>query len=277
MTQKDLDDIQLSFQRTGVDAVFYFDIDELLAGKDVIAAFADYLNKRDITNLAFFEKSDKGYKVYLTTFNTKNTIIEENQYAWIGEHGYLSELLINIYRAAGGGTKRKNMLINETPETDMEVNVIQGRRSDFYAIDMKVDELAIPKTGNAAMDKSLEEIFSVYPFKHKFTEPGLSERELRNKGSIYILCYVHTRGSIAKKVLGYDVGKSESAIVSVLFNDNGQTQLKNIDSDAFVYKFYFKHIDSGNVFLGTKWDADISWDQALKNQIRGFKAEFKVP
>jgi hypothetical protein len=277
MTQKDLDDIQLSFQRTGVDAVFYFDIGELLAGKDVTVAFADYLNKRDITNIAFFQKDQKGYKVYLTAFNTKSSIVEENQYAWIGEHAYLSELLTSIYRAAGGGTKRKNMLINETPETDMTVNSIQGRRSDFFAIDLKVDELAIPKTGNAAMDNALEETFSTYPFKHKFTEPGISERELRNKGSLYVLCYVHARGSVAKKVLGYDIGRSESAIVSVIYNDSGQSQLKNIPSETLVYKFYFKHIDSGNVFLGTKWDADVTWEQALKNQVKGFKAEFKVP
>lgn len=276
MTQKDLDNIQLSFQRTGIDATVYFDIDELLAGKDVTDAYADYLTKRDITNIIFFLKDEKGYKAYITAFNGKASVVEENQYAWIGEDGYLSELLTKIYRAAGGGTKRKNMLINETPETDISINVIQGRRSDFFAIDMKVDELAIPKTGNEAMDKALEEAFSTWPFKHKFTEPGVSERELRNKGSLYILCYVHTRCAVAKKVLGYDVGRSESAIASVTFNDNGQTQLKNIPSETFVYKFYFKHIDSGNVFLGTKWDADVSWDQALKNQVRGFKSEFKI-
>jgi hypothetical protein len=276
MTEKDLNDIQLSFQKTGVDAVFYFETDELLAGKDVTFAFADYLNKRDIANLAFFQKDEKGYKVYLTPFNTKSNLVEDNQYAWIGEDLYLSELLTKIYRAAGGGTKRKNMLINDVPETDLVVNTIQGRRSDFFAIDLKVDELAVPKTGNEANDKALEEIFKNYPFKYKLTEPGLSEQELRKKGFLYVLCYVHTRGSVAKKVLGYDMSKSESALVSVTFNDSGQSQLNNIPSDTFVYKYYFKHIDSGNVFLGTKWDADTSWDQALKNQIRGFKAELKI-
>jgi len=276
MTQKDLEDIQLSFQRSGIDAVIYFDTDELLAGKDVTAAFADYLNKREISNLAFFVKDNKGYKVYLTPFNTKNSIIELNQYAWLESDPYLSELMAKIYRATGGGTKRKNMLINDIPEADVVINAIQGRRSDFFAIDLKVDELAIPKTGNEAMDKALEETFSTYPFKKKFTEPGVSERELRNKGSLYVLCFVHTRGSVAKKVLGYDMGRSESAIVSVTYNDSGQSQMKNIPSETFVYKFYFKHIDSGNVFLGTKWDADITWEQAVKNQVKGFKAEFKV-
>jgi hypothetical protein len=277
MTEKDLDNIQLSFQRTGIDAVFYFETDELLAGKDVTAAFSDYLNKRDISNLAFFQKDEKGFKVYLTPFNTKSSLVEDNQYAYIDQDIYLSELLTKIYRVSGGGTQRKNMLINDVAETDLSVNAIQGRRSDFFAIDLKVDELAVPKSGNEANDKILEEIFKNYPFKYKLTEPGLSERELRKKGFLYVLCYVHSRGAVAKKVLGYDMSKSESAIVSVTYDDSGLSQLKNIPSDTFVYKFYFKHIDSGNVFLGTKWDADTTWDQALNNQIKGFKAELKIP
>jgi transposase len=40
-----------------------------------------------------------------------------------------------------------------------------------------------------------------------------------------------------------------------------------------VYKFYFKHIDSGNMFLGTKWDADLTWQQALINQLRALLLE----
>jgi hypothetical protein len=276
MPQKELEKIQLSFQRTGIDAIVYFETDELLAGKDVKIAFADYLNKRDISNLVFFQKNDKGYKAAITPFNNKASIIEENQYAWMGENPALDELLKSIYLTTGGGLKRQNMLINDYPETDININPIQGRRSDFFAIDLKVDELAVPKTGNEAMDKVLETTFSTYPFKYKLTEPGLSERDLRNKGSLYVLCYVHTRGSVAKKLLGYNMSKSESALVSMTYPEGGQPQLKNIPSETLVYKFYFKHIDSGNVFLGTKWDADITWEQALKNQIKGFKIEFKI-
>ncbi len=277
MPDKELEKIQLSFQKTGIDAIMYFETDELLAGRDVKVAFTAYLNKRDVSNLVFLQKGDKGYKMFITTFNTKSSLVEENQYAWIGEHTSLDELLLNLYRAAGGGMKRQNMLINDYPETNISINAIQGRRAEFFAIDMKVDELAIPKTGNDVMDKVLETTFSTYPFKYKLTEPGTSEQELRKKGSLYVLCYVHTRCSVAKKLLGYDTSKPESTVASVIFADDGQTQIKNIAPETFVYKFYFKHIDSGNVFFGTKWDADPSWEQALKNQYKGFKAEFKIP
>src|SRR4051794_40623334 len=61
ISPKQLDDIQQSFQRTGIDAVVYFEMDALVAGKDITTAFATYLNKRDITNLAFIQKKEKGY------------------------------------------------------------------------------------------------------------------------------------------------------------------------------------------------------------------------
>lgn len=51
---------------------------------------------------------------------------------------------------------------------------------------------------------------------------------------------------------------------------------KKLPADEKVFKFYFKHIESGNVFLGTKWDADTTWDQALWNHLMAFKAELNL-
>ena len=55
---------------------------------------------------------------------------------------------------------------------------------------------------------------------------------------------------------------------SVVYSSD-QMQLKTIPADERVYKFYFKQLQNGNIFLGTKWDADPSWMQALINQVRG--------
>ncbi len=275
IAQKALDEMQLSFQKTGIDAVAYFDIDVLLAGKDMGRALAFNFNKRDIQNFVFMLKNGNTYRTYITGFDTKENFVEENQMAWSLEDTSLPELLKKIYRAAAGGLKRTNLLINDVPETDLSVNPISGRRSEFFAIDMKVDPTAIPKFGNETMDKELESIFTIYPLKYKLTEPNLSERDLRGQGSLYVLCYVYTRGSIAREILGYDMSKPESAYVSVTY-PNGEAKLKTYPKDEYVYKFYFKHIESGNVFLGTKWDADTTWQQALKNHLMAFKAELKL-
>ncbi len=274
MTDKELQKIQLSFQETGIDAVAYFEADLLTAGKDVGTAFAYYFNQRDIVNIVLLQKENGQYTAYITGFNGKHTFIEQNQLAWSANDADLAELLKKIHRSASN-LKRGNFLINEFPETKLPVHIISGRRSEFYAIDLKVDQLAVAKTGVESIDKDLESIFTTYPFKYKLTDPGLSEKELRQKGFLYVLCFIHTRGSVAKEILGYDISKPESAYVSITYPD-ATAQLKNISADTPIYKFYFKHIDSGNVFLGTKWDADLTWQQALKNHLIAFKTELKV-
>lgn len=275
MTEKELTEIQTSFQRTGIDAVAYFEVDRLTAGKDMSRALTFYFNKRSIVNLIFFGRTESTYEVFITGYNTKDTFVEGNQLAWHAEDKVLSDLLKQIYRSAAGGLERKNFLISDFPETHLPINPIAGRRAEFFAIDLKVDQLAVPKFGIESADQDLELLFAGYPYKFKLTEPGLTERELRSQGFLYILSFVHVRASVAREILGYDTSKPESAYVSITYT-NGQPQLKNISANTPVYKFYFKHIESGNVFLGTRWDADTTWQQALKNHLTAFKAELKI-
>jgi hypothetical protein len=276
LTTKEMEDVQKSFQRTGIDAIVYFELDKLMASRDITKAFAKYLEDRDVANLVFIEKGETDFRLSVTSFSKKETVIEKQQNAWSVSNRVLTETLKELYRIAANQQKKQNLLINDVAETDLPINPILGRRNEFYAADLKVDPLAVPKTGDEAIDKQLEEIFATnYPLKYKLTEPGLSEKELRKQGSLYILCYVYVRGGVAKRLLGYDMSKSESALVSVTY-PNGQQQIKNIPSDTPVFKFYFKHIDSGNVFFGNKWDADLTWQQALLNQIKGMKAELRI-
>lgn len=274
MNMKELELIQKNFQRTGIDAVAYLENDLLAAGRDASVSLAEYLNAREIANLIIFQKKD-GYQVYAAVYNNKANLFERDQNSWFEKDNSLERLLQKLYLRASAGLKRENMLINEYPELSMPLNPIKGRRSEFFAIDLKVDPLAIPKFGDEAMDKELEEIMKSYPYKYTLTEPDLSEAEIRKRGSFYVLRYVFGRDKIAQSVLGYDMTKSQSAIVSVTYPE-GKLKLKNIPANNIVYKFYFKHIDSGNVFLGTKWDADLTWQQALINQIMAFKNEFKI-
>jgi hypothetical protein len=275
LTEKELKDIQKSFQQTGVDPVAYFELDRLMAGKDITKAFSQYLIKREIVNLLLIEKKTESYRVAATVFNGKENVIDLQQPAWSSTNRLLAEALKDLYRTASSQQKKQNLLINDVPEIGLEIDPILGNRNEFYAMDLKVDQLAVPKTGDEKADRELAEIFASYSLKYKLTEPGLAEKDLRKQGLHYVLCLVYARGIVAKDLLGYDVSKSESALVSVTYPES-QQQLKNIPSNTPIYKFYFKHIDSGNVFLGTKWDADLSWQQALQNQIKGMKAELRL-
>ena len=276
LTEKELAEVQAYFQRTGIDAIIHFELDMLFASRDVTKAFSDYLIKREITNLVFVEKGELGYRITVTSFSGKENVIEPKQAAWSTTHRLLTEALKTLYTTASNQQKKQNLLINDLPENDAKIDPIVGKRNEFYATDLKVDPLAVPKTGDETIDKELEEIFTNnYPLKFKMTEPGVTEKELRRQGQLYVMGFIYTRGSVAKELLGYDMSKAESALLSVTYPSDSQ-QLKNIPSNTPVFKFYFKHIDSGNIFLGTKWDADVTWQQALLNHIRGMKAELRI-
>jgi hypothetical protein len=276
MTEAELLQVQDYFQRTGIDAVGHFTIDILTAGKEINKAMADFLQKREITNLAFVEKNADKTRITLTLFNNKESLFDKGQPAWSVENRLLLEALKVLNRSALAELKKENLLINHHPETEIIINPITGKRNEFYAVDMKVDLVAIPKFGYEAMDKELETLVAAnFPFAYKLVEPTLTEKELRKQGFLYIMHVVHTRGALARDLLGYTESKPETAIVSVTYPDT-QLQLKTFPSNAVVFKFFFKHIDSGNVFLGTKWDADLTWQQAFLNNIRGMKAELRL-
>lgn len=275
-SQAELEEIQKGFKQIGIDAVAYFESDVVLAGRDVSKAFAEYFISRNIKYLVFFDKSPAGFKSVITAFDQKPSLFGAGQPGWRVSHERLNELLRTVFQDSWRNQRKQNFLINEFPETDITVDPIKGKRQEFYAIDLKVDNLAVLKFGNEEMDKDLEEIFqTTYPLKYKIVEPVADEQELRRQGFSYVICFIHARGIVAKEILGYDMAKVESAYASITF-PAGQLQLKIIPQETEVHKFYFRHIDNGNVFLGTKWDADITWQEALRNHIIGFKAEARI-
>lgn len=272
----ELMDIQKAFQQIGIDAVAYFESDKVMAGKDITRAFAEYFTNRQVKYLIFFDKVADGFQFVATAFNQKATLVEPGQTAWRVYNQRLNELLRTIFQDSWRSQKKQNYLINEFPETDITVDPFPGSRQEFFAIDLRVDLLAVPKFGDESMDKELDQFFqSNYPLKYKITEAGADENVLRSQGFLYVLCFVHTRGKSAKEILGYDMTKAESAYASVTFS-TGQLQLKTIPAGTEVYKFYVRHLGNGSVYFGSKWDADITWQDALKNYILGFKAEAKI-
>lgn len=275
MPMRELEKAQEYFQRTGIDAVLYIESDFLAAGRDPSVALAQYMNTREIGHLIILQRHD-GYGLYIAPYNRLATFFDEGQAAWYHRHERLEPLLQDLFRAANSApVTRENMLINEYPETGMPINIFRGRRGDFFAIDLKVDPLAVPMFGDETMDQELAQIMESYPFKYKLTDPGMSEAQIRRDGSYYVLRFVYARARAAQDVLGYRESRSQTAIVSVTYPGD-EPHLKSIPANDMVYKFYFKHIDSGNIFLGTKWDADVTWQQALINQLKAFKAELKI-
>ncbi len=276
LKRSEIEEIQKTFAQIGIDTEAFIEKDVILAGGDFTKAYANYFVTREIKYLVILDKTAKGYRMIVTPFNNTPSLTDANQIAWLVTNTSLREMLMTAYRNSWISQKKQNFLINEYPETSIKVNAITGRRSEFFAIDLKVDALAVPAFGEAKADTILFRMFKeYYPFKWKLTPPGTSEEELRKKGYQYVLTEIQTRGIAAKQLLGYDMTKAESAYVSTTYPD-GAAQVRAIPSETLIYKFYAKHIPSGNIFLGTKWDADTTWEQALKNYLKGFRVELKI-
>ncbi len=272
----ELTEFQQGFQQIGIDAVVYFEMEKVFSGKDPARMYADYLNTRQIKYLVLLQKQNSEYQFVATLFNGKPAFVEPSQAAWRVKGMKIYDMLQQIYRDSWLVQKKQNYLINDIPEMPGGLNMITGRRAEFFALDLKVDNLAVPKTGDEAIDRELEQLFAAhYPYKYKLVEATYDEKELRKLGFHYVLTYVKTSGRASRELLGYDMTKTESAYASVTW-PNGSSQVKTIAADKPVYKFYFKHIESGNVFLGTRWDADETYMQALKNHLMGFRAELRL-
>jgi hypothetical protein len=85
---------------------------------------------------------------------------------------------------------------------------------------------------------------------------------------------VHTRGDAARDILGYDVTQTAGSLLTNYFAD-GEPKIKTVPSRKMVYKFYFKNTEYGNVFVGSKWDADDTWQAALRNHLLTLRAELR--
>lgn len=275
VTQNEITTIHEGLIRAGIDAVAYFETDRVLAGSDAEKAYTKYLTRREVSCVVIIQKKPSGFSCYITLYNGKSDFVNAGQAAWSTNASTLSQLMNDIYRSALSSYQKKNLLINEVAETELPVRVVEGTRSETYTYDLKIDNLAVPKFSDSVATKELSEIFKTYPLRYQLTDNTVSDKDLRNRGFLYVLCVVHGRSSVAKELLGYTVNQSESAFVSVTYPGT-EIHLKNIPAETEVYKFYVRHIDSGNVFLSTKWDADTSWQQALQNFIKGLKAEMKL-
>jgi hypothetical protein len=273
-SQKEIGEIHAGLVRTGLDAIAYFETDRVFAGPDVEQAFSIYFTKREISNLVIIEKGGS-FKIALMPFKPAQNTIDLSLPSWQMESSTLSELMQLVYSNVLNTYKKQNMLINDVAETDLAVNVIEGRRTEAFASDLKIDRLAVRKFGEEAADARLEAVMKNYPFKYALVDQAQSEADLRKQGYFYVLQFVHTRGYAAKQLLGYEVSPSETALASITFTD-GIEKVKTIPANVPVYKFYFRQIEFNNVFLGTKWDADTTWYQALENFISGFRKEMLV-
>jgi hypothetical protein len=273
-SQKELEDIQKGFQQIGIDVVSYVESERALAGHDLMNAYSAYFVKRNLKFLIFMKKDNQEYQLYFVSFNATPHWTGPDPSAWFVHSSSLNGVLQTIYRAVISSQKRQNFLVNDYPERSSPLGAIRGnaRRDENLAPNIRVLKLAVPRTGDSRTDSELESYLKEhFPIKYVMVEPNVEEKDLVQNGFVYVLRFIHAPGSVAKEILGYDMTKGESAFMSASY-PGGTLQLKTIPSGNTIYKFYIKHIEDEIFYLGLKWDADVTWQDALKNHVDGYRA-----
>ncbi len=274
-TQQELQEAQKYFQQAGIDAVSYLDIDYVLSGPDPSGVFSNYFEARQIKFLIILQKSNNGYQSIITEYNGTKSFVDKQHPSWKQSNPTLLELLRTIYRFTVSTQKKENFLINDIPETGFELNFFKGQPSERFAPDVRTFKSAVPRWGNEADDKALELFLKEnFPVKYELVDPALTDAELEEKGYRLVLRYVHTRGDAARDILGYDISQTASSLSTYYFAE-GESKIKTVSAKKIIYKFYFKNTEYGNVFLGSKWDADATWQDALKNHLLALRQELR--
>lgn len=271
---KELEETQRAFQQTGIDALGYIITDHVLAGPDPLRTFTTYLTNRAVDFLIFFEK-EKGYSLTFVRYNNTSDLVDISAPAWKQTHSSLAEMLKMTYRFAISNQKKQNLLVNDYPETDVKLKYFTGRRNETFTSDAVSFKIAVTRWGDEKADEELAQILKEYfPVKCELVDPKLTERELGSKGFRTVLRFVHTRGSVAKEILDYDLTLLANSL-STVYYVNGEADIKTIPASQTIYKFYVKHIEYGNIFLGKGWDADVTWQGALKNHLQAMREVLK--
>ncbi len=274
-TSRELETIQMYFQQTGIDAVAYLDIQRVLSGIDVQRIFSSYFITRKISYLILLQKTEKGYECIITEYTGTILFTDKSKVSWQQVNTSLHELLQTIYRFCISTLKRKNFLINDLPETAIDIANLASKHVDKFAMEVKSFKVAIPKFPDAAMQAELESYLKDnFPAKYDFVDPALQDAELWQKGYRSILRFIHTRGDLAREILGYSPTQPTTSLATSYFSE-GELKIKTIPIKTIIYKFYFKNLEYGDMYLGNKWDADETWQDALKNHIDGLRVNLK--
>ena len=300
------EEIHTAFRRIGIDAVGYYHMDDIVSGTDPGIAFAAELKKRQVQYVIIIEKLPSNptdsisdlHRLVITAFDKKDTFISSGKKALEMEFPGLPNLLKQLsFEVVRAELEHTNFLISDKPEFFTDVQIIRGKRFPSYARDLKVEKLIVPrfpkldsittsfdpqkaanvKQYNRQVDQwnaELEEIMETYPLDYELTD-FQKERDIYKMGYQFALCRLNTTGKTIRQLLNYDIDNSETDYISIKAGLGGAT-IKSIPVDAPVFKYYVKHVNTKDTYVSGNWDADLTWQDALRNWIFNMKTDLKL-
>jgi hypothetical protein len=242
------------------------------------------------------------YVMVITPFAGDGNYMNNGQKAFIASSPNLEPMLKQFVNTVKNSqSELANYLILERPEYFGASGIITGEKFLRYNPDLKLDKLAVPEfvlvempdfvpenAENQRVMRALEKLnsqaeqkneqlkrsMSAYPFENKVGDfSKIEDRQIRLDGYQFVLRRLQGPARTLREMLGYD---TEGDTYTTTVWQNGEKVEVEIPADEQVYKYYIKHIFTGDVYLGTDWDAAGSWEQALSNHFANMRHALKV-
>ena len=265
-------EVHPAFGDMGIDAVAYYNWRDANAGPDATRKLAKELNQRYIENIIYlaYDQSSSEYILLMAPFDTENPFVDRQKGAFQLVAATPTTLVRQLdNRVRRSGIEKENFLVIDVPEFFVGAgNVIRGNRAEGFAQDLKLDKLAVPRFGTE-QDSALTQIMETYPYEYALIDAQRGEDDLRQEGFQFILLNLYTQEANIREMLGYsDQASQEKA--------SQGTRKPATSSGLSVYKFYVKHIYTGDVYVGDTWDASASWRSALTNYLKYMKEDMNI-
>jgi len=299
-----------TFQKAGIDPVAYYYLEDAISGTEVSKAFARDLVARGVKYLITLSnvwikiknKDSERFVIMITAFDGTPELMTNGQVAWKTQNKKLDNALDKLLKGTTKNRlKKENLLIADYPELFRDFDIITNRRSETYSNSLNIEKAAVEGfytadipdnrpggiiNNNVAKEaeranadairnnKQFEALMGQYPYEYSIITETPDEQALLNQGYQYVVYRLHTAGASIRGILDYEIEEGVSDYITIK-QSGGTTILRNLPVEAPVYKLYIKHLRTKDIYVGTKWDADETWEEALKNFVFNVKKEFK--
>ncbi|MEP1034082.1 hypothetical protein [Ekhidna sp.] len=292
-----LSGVHKAFVTMGIDAIFYLNELNFTASYNARNSYIELFNSRRIKNIIFLTQTEKGYEYLMAPFDGSIRLVKDGSDVFYMQNNELYSLLLNIGKEVRRADQELyNFLIPEKPNYLHGLSIVEKTLLKNYPGILRRSKLAVERfipldssgiSNNQVMEKirrynqdiasknmELEEIMASYPYEFELIDP-MSDDDLRRNRYQFLLRSISSSAGTVKQMLDYEVSPNETGFVSVVPVMPDQTRVKTIPRNAIVHKFYIRQNISKNVHVG-EWDADVTWQQSLKNMIGNLTQELKI-
>ena len=287
-----------TFRKIGVDAISYVYRDDLFAGPEVTHAYLKLLSRRGVRNVIYLKHDpsrNQRYTMICAPFDD-DRLLKNKSIAWKQSHDELETIMLRMGRQVlRQELERSNFLITEKPEYLDDLVIFDGNRLENFPSRVKSLKLAVTKFQkvetdgithenllasiekyNRSVDQKNEELASImgdYPFDYELVDM-VDDKEIYAAGYQYALMSISSTGLSIKRMLNYPSAANETHIMTSTYDGANKADLRRIPANANMTKYYIKQTIMNDIHSGYDWDADVSWQQGLKNFLFNLNVAF---